>query len=509
VTADFPAEYEPWLRQHFPAYFTDALGAPLAFAPYHHALWQWVWALRPGVRPQPFIGVWPRGAGKSTTAEMACVAMGQFRLRRYGLYICATQDLADDHVGSNVSGLFETAGVERLVGKYGQSRGWRRNRLRTADGFTVDALGLDVAARGVKLEENRPDFLIIDDIDQDNDTELLILKKIRSLTRKLLPAGSADLAVLAVQNLVHEQSIFARLVDGRADFLSDRTVSGPYVALEGLVYTGEGKDAVLTAGIPPWEGLSLARCQSMVKLMGLDAFLAECQHEQRSLQGTMLGDVWMPGIHIIEPFDIPTTWRIRRAFDWGSSKPFSVGWWAHSDGETPIGPDERVYLKGTRFRIGEYYGWNGKPNEGLRMTNTEIARRIKDIESNAPWRGRIEAGPADSQIFDVVNGTSIAHEMGTQSIAWKPAQKGPGSRRQGAQILRQLLKASLAFPMEEPGLFVFSTCRQFLRTVPTLPRDLVDQDDVDSDKEDHCYDETRYECTMPLPPRAGMVEVAF
>jgi hypothetical protein len=221
--------------------------------------------------------------------------------------------------------------------------------------------------------------------------------------------------------------------------------------------------------------------------------------------GGMFTDLWSVAWHVVEPFAIPPTWRIRRAFDWGSSKPFSCGWWAHSDGATPVGPAERIYVKGTRFRIMEHYGWSGKPNDGLRLTNTEIARRLKAQEDSSPYAGRVEAGPADSSIFDVVNGVSIAHEMATQGLSWKPAQKGPGTRRQGWQLLRQLLQASRQWPMEEPGLFVFNTCRQFLRTVPTAPRDPADADDVDTDSEDHIADETRYECSMPLPGRGGMI----
>jgi Terminase large subunit, T4likevirus-type, N-terminal len=234
---------------------------------------------------------------------------------------------------------------------------------------------------------------------------------------------------------------------------------------------------------------------------------AMLEGDWNALLGGMFDDVWRESVHVIEPFEVPASWRIRRAFDWGSSKPFSVGWWAHADGAAPAGPTRRVYLKGTRFRIHELYGWNGKPNEGLRMTNTDIARWMREIEDSMPYKGRIEAGPADSQIFDVVNGTSIAQQMAGQGISFKPAQKGPGSRRQGWSVLRQLLKASLAYPMEEPGLFVFNTCRQFIRTVPVLPRDKADADDVDTDSEDHIADETRYECTMPLTGRPGTIEV--
>ena len=219
--------------------------------------------------------------------------------------------------------------------------------------------------------------------------------------------------------------------------------------------------------------------------------------------GGLLDDVWDARVHMIEPFAIPRGWRIRRAFDWGSSKPFSVGWWAHADGETGIGPAARLYPRGTRFRLAELYGWNGKPNEGLRMTNTDIARRIVEGEASMPYTGRIEAGPADSAIYDVVNGRSIAQEMAALGVSFRPAAKGPGSRRQGWQMVRQLLKASTVWPMEQPGLFVFNTCRQFLRTVPVLPRDKTDADDADTDSEDHIADETRYECTMPLMGRTG------
>jgi hypothetical protein len=216
------------------------------------------------------------------------------------------------------------------------------------------------------------------------------------------------------------------------------------------------------------------------------------------VSGGMLDDLWNARVHALEPFEIPRGWPIRRAFDWGSSRPFSVGWWAQADGESPAGPERRVYLKGTRFLIMEYYGWNGKPNEGVRMTNTDIARQIKAMEEASPYKGRLLPGPADSQIFDVVNGTSIADEMARQGIRWQAAQKGPGSRRQGAQLIRQRLKASRQWPMEDPGLFIFSSCRQWLRTVPTIPRDGKNPDDVNDESEDHCYDMTRYELSMPL-----------
>jgi hypothetical protein len=73
--------------------------------------------------------------------------------------------------------------------------------------------------------------------------------------------------------------------------------------------------------------------------------------------------------------------------------------------------------------------------------------------------------------------------------------KGPGSRKQGWQQLRKLLKN--AIPGEEgvrenPGLFVCESCYQFIRTIPVLPRDQKDLDDADTLAEDHIADEVRY-----------------
>lgn len=47
---------------------------------------------------------------------------------------------------------------------------------------------------------------------------------------------------------------------------------------------------------------------------------------------------------------------------------------------------------------------------------------------------------------------------------------------------------------ERPGLWVFSTDEHFVRTVPTLQRDLRDPDDVDTTGEDHVADDCRYAC---------------
>lgn len=308
--------WRAWLAGWFPQYVPDE------FAPFHEQVWDWVWAIEPDVRPRPLVEVVFRGGAKSTTAELACVAFAAREVRRYGLYICETQDQADDHV-SNIGSLLEADVVSewwpdlgsRRLGKYGTTRAWRVNRLSTATGFTIDAVGLDTAARGVKLEEHRPDFMIIDDIDNETDTGAKVARKILTLTRGLLPAGSTDLAVLAIQNLVHEDSVFAQLVDGRADFLADRQLIGPVPAVEDLEWraTAEG-GVMITAGTATWAGMPIARCQEAIDTYGFSAWLSEAQHDTEPPAGGMFDHLDFAGMR--RPADdVPWT-QLERTVVW-------------------------------------------------------------------------------------------------------------------------------------------------------------------------------------------------
>lgn len=230
--------------------------------------------------------------------------------------------------------------------------------------------------------------------------------------------------------------------------------------------------------------------------------------------GGMFDDVWNPEYNVIPVFAIPSNWRVDRSFDWGSSKPYSVGWWAIANGEDVRLPDGRFRstIKGDIFRIGELYGWNGRPNEGTKLLASEITEEIVKQELRWGWRNpqypnwcRVKTGIADSNIFNAENGNCVATDMKMKvrmddgivykGVEWMPADKSPGSRITGWDQMRRMMKnahPSNLGPRERPGLFVFDRCEHFLRTVPVLPRDEKDPDDVDTEAEDHIADETRY-----------------
>jgi len=222
--------------------------------------------------------------------------------------------------------------------------------------------------------------------------------------------------------------------------------------------------------------------------------------------GGMFDDVWDTRTHVVTPFRVPHSWKIDRSFDWGSSKPFSVGWWAESDGSDYIGADGQVYstIRGDLFRIGEWYGTSGKANEGLRLLATDISVGIIERQLAMGINDRVRPGPADNSIYDTENGNSIAADMKKKTranglmypgIEWTRSDKSPGSRKHGWEATRTMLKNSIkpeTGVREKPGIFVFNTCTHFLDLFPILPRDETDPDDVDTEAEDHIGDEVRY-----------------
>lgn len=281
--ADPFTDWRDWCLSVFPQYYHDNFGER------HIAFWEHIEKIGEVEHLPALVAIWPRGSGKSTTIEGAIVRIAAKRAKRYGWYICATQDQADKHVAT-VAGMLEASTIsfyypdlsKRLLDKYGQSEGWKRNLLRCATGFTLEAIGIDKAVRGGKMDWARPDLLIFDDIDARHDSLNTIEKKIQTITESILPAGSNDSAIVFVQNLIHKDSIASMLTgkgDKPADFMQRRKVLGPYPAVDDLVTEQTEEGTKIVSGTATWAGQSLSICEQQINLWGLSAFLREAQHE--------------------------------------------------------------------------------------------------------------------------------------------------------------------------------------------------------------------------------------
>lgn len=191
--------------------------------------------------------------------------------------------------------------------------------------------------------------------------------------------------------------------------------------------------------------------------------------------------------HVIAPRELPRHWHRFRSLDWGSAKPFSVGWWAVSDGELAQFP------RGALVRYREWYGMKaGEPNVGLKMTAEDVADGIVAREASDTEDGRM-FGVADPAIFAQDGGPSIAERMGRRGVIFRPADNARVARN-GAMGGWDQVRARLAGEDGRPMLYLFSTCVDSIRTLPALQHDPDRPEDVDTDGEDHAPDEIRYAC---------------
>ena len=298
------------------AIYRNTFSKPLG--PQHKEVFEWAWNIQRGVRPAPFVAIWSRGFGKSTTAETIAVMLGAREQRKYLLYVSETQELADSHllairgmIESPVLSTYYPVFAKPRVSREGHSRGWRHNRLYCGNGYVIDSIGLDTAKRGSRIMDARPDFMIFDDIDAKGDSTAITRKKIDTITASLLPAGSVDAAVMFVQNMIIDTGVFAQLSQEQPPFMRNRILSGPFPALTDFSWNLDRTGAIEIHGTPTWEGMDLEACRGIVRDIGITAFRSEYQHDITN-EGSLFESVQFKHI---APDAVPEMWRKVVAID--------------------------------------------------------------------------------------------------------------------------------------------------------------------------------------------------
>jgi len=198
--------------------------------------------------------------------------------------------------------------------------------------------------------------------------------------------------------------------------------------------------------------------------------------------------------HVVPPFAIPVSWLRFRSADWGSFRPFSIGWWAVA------GDDYQTRTlripRGALVRYREWYGAQG-PNLGLKLTAEEVGEGIvtretvepKDLEGNTG----IKYGVLDPAAFAEDGGPSIAERIARRGPVFRPAANKRTPQR-GAMGGWDQVRSRLVGEDGRPMIYFFSTCRDSIRTLPALEHDINKPEDVNSESEDHAPDEIRYAC---------------
>ena len=175
-------------------------------------------------------------------------------------------------------------------------------------------------------------------------------------------------------------------------------------------------------------------------------------------------------LHVVEPFEVPKGWQRFRSADWGYSSPACVLWFA-IDYDNNLWIYRELYTK--------------------KITADVFARKVLELEHGEYIRYGVLDASTWAKRGDI--GPSIAETMIQQGCRWRPSDRTPKSRISGKLEIHKRLKI-VDEKKKEPGIRIFSSCRNLIRTLPLLPLDDHNPEDVNTDAEDHAYDALRYGC---------------
>jgi len=194
--------------------------------------------------------------------------------------------------------------------------------------------------------------------------------------------------------------------------------------------------------------------------------------------------------------------RLFEAADWGSARPFSVGWYGIADepwrAEGTLGNTITV-PRGSLVRYREWYGMKeGQDNRGLKIP---VENWAVGVVQRSPVEENYRYMTADPSMWSEDGGPSLAEraaktlEGGRKLPVMRPAdnKRGPGWDQ-----FRARLQGDPG--VEIPLLFLMDNQPHAIRVIQSVQHDELDLEDLDTDQEDHPVDEIRYACmSRPRP----------
>lgn len=221
-------------------------------------------------------------------------------------------------------------------------------------------------------------------------------------------------------------------------------------------------------------------------------------------------------VHACDPFDVPPEWECFQTFDWGYSRPWAAFWWA-------VDFDGVLYLYREFYGAKDYEGWiAGKVerpdwNKGLRQTNTEICRKIHEIERGQEKVNYRVADPAcwaptklrgSNKNF----GPSFVEDARNEGLFFL---KADNDRMRGIQQVHERFRLEEEIDRRTgevlesyPRFQAFKNCRRWWDEMQSLYEDPKNPEDIDTDQPDEGYDCTRYACmSRPILPKRRKKEI--
>ena len=303
VDASIDDDWETWAHEMYP----EKLEYSFSYG--QRRLWKWMWTITPVYTPEAIAVLLARAGGKTTSLDLSISGVLGRKQCMFVLIVSANMDKAKARVKSIgsllTSSRFRTRYPdvsEPALGQKSYIKAWNERLLMTESGQTVMGASLGSDNRGYNLESgDRPDLIVLDDIDKTYDSDKITTRKINQIVTEILPTeGTKPAAVIFTQNLIRLDGVADQLVQGETEWLSNRILVGPIKAIEGLEYEKRVEQVrvdnaivekvrhVITAGTATWEGQSIEACQAKIDKWGISTFEHEQQHNVTDFKGALL-----------------------------------------------------------------------------------------------------------------------------------------------------------------------------------------------------------------------------
>lgn len=341
AAAGLEKDYDVW----FPAIAPRVFSHPFEW--FHRRFLDWYWPLlklrasgetAPEDIPLAALLCLGRGLGKSAILEGVSLAEGAHFGEAFGLYVSSTKDKCGEHL-QNVRALIESSEIARYypglasprIGKFGNQRGWKADAIYTQGGFTLIAASLEQGVRGLRDLERRPSFILLDDIDERDDSLQVKQEKFETLSKDIVPMLAPYGLVLYAQNLIYSGSVMDDTINRKLDWFHLRHRVGPINTFQDdlEIEKIDGRP-VITAGTPNWSRIDRPVAQDILNKSGEESFWVECQNRTQPSPEKRVWKNFSEQIHVITwaqfatvfgSSRIPAHWYLYVGYDAGATGP--------------------------------------------------------------------------------------------------------------------------------------------------------------------------------------------
>jgi hypothetical protein len=426
-----------WLLFFFPHLFTRTCTF------YQVDFWDWVKTSVKGKADRPRVECHPRGVGKSTHARARIVYLLAKKIKYYSLYTSGTDDQAQKHFNA-IKAMLESDKLllhyphlaPKVAKRTNRVKNWSAVRLVTEEDQVVEFVSLLGNARGFTTEEGkRPDDITADDLDNEKDSGYIIQKKIDAFGSTILGTGTDETDVVIPQNLVHRNSVVAKIKDLSAGILINRNFIGAYPLLkwyDAELINVEGD----TTGARRWRivagesfdnAVPIEYAEKLLNTLGKRIFDRECQQDVWKVEEDKDFREYDEVYHVIThseflrifpqclirgKLQLVNRWHVGEGLDWGttSSHPAAC--------VSVFRPDKTSPLDDCQFTFAEAV--------------LPVFPQYLDVETEAVSPGRVadaikqvrrEWGILDSQIEKSVMSHEASAALNTFLIDLEPERK--------------------------------------------------------------------------------------